>query len=172
MILSLETVQEKTKILIDKIRAQNRICKIFLLLSRSVFEVCESVWLGVDDFLEFKDLRALCLRIQLLMKRIAPINLQTDFSHNGFTYSPDLSLLKFDDGEIRLSKTERRILEVLFQEKQTVDSARLIEKIWADDMIDNFDRLFKRISVLKNKIRRISTKPLIRTIKGKGYRLF
>ncbi len=169
--LSLDRELDKTNSAIRQIRKRDKDCKIVAVIDRPVFEVGETLRLGVDDYIKRGELNELGIRLWLLKRRIAPINAGQVFFHGDFSLHEELSLLRYRDREISLSKTERLILYELFGCGGSIDSKLLIQRVWDDDMIVGTNRLQFHISVLRRKIRTLSERELIRTIKGRGYGL-
>ncbi|MBU3914819.1 winged helix-turn-helix domain-containing protein [bacterium] len=157
--------------IIQRIRKTSRDCKIVAIGSQHISIVQESLWLGADDYFEKKSLDELTIRIRLLKRRISPYILQMTFTHGEFIFQEEQSLLIYQEMRIELTNIERRILLELFMTKTTVKINYLIDKIWGDRIFDGANRLMKRVSVLRKKIKKISPKPLIKTIKGVGYSL-
>jgi DNA-binding response OmpR family regulator len=171
VMISLDQQNNLGDTIIKRIRKSDQRCKIVAIGNESIFNVQDSLWLGVDDYVQKNRLDEISIRIQLLKRRIAPINTKLIFRHKGFTLHERDSILFFGNQPITLTNIERRILFELFRTGTTVKSQFLIDKIWGEYLFEGMDRLMKRVSVLRKKIKKISDYPLIETVKGVGYRL-
>jgi DNA-binding response OmpR family regulator len=153
------------------IRSVDSHCKILLIIQNSIFDLLDTLWLGIDDYLNISELQELPVRLSLLKRRIAPITIESKFQHNDFVFDDRLSLLIYKGQHIVLTKTERKILYELFKSENTLTPQFLIQRVWQDFMMMDQNRLNFHLSVLRKKIRSITVTRLIKTVKGRGYRL-
>ena len=71
---------------IQIIRKKDNICKIIAISHKSIFDIVDTLWLGIDDFIEKVRIEELLIRIRLLKRRISPINVKQEFVHNDFCF--------------------------------------------------------------------------------------
>lgn len=171
VIISLDIENRIPEELIKRIREDDRRCKIIAIGAQHISKVKDSLWLGADDYIQKTCIDELGIRIHLLKRRLAPINIRMVFKHKEFSFHEERSLLCYQSESITLTNIERRILYELFQSDTSVKALFLIDKIWGDYIFNGMDRLMKRVSVLRHKVKKLTNTPLIKTIKGIGYEL-
>jgi len=83
-----------------------------------------------------------------------------------------LSILKYQDQEIELTRNEFKILYYFFlQDKRIITKEELIEYLWNDKYYVDESILLVNINRLRKKAKDIGINNLLKTIRGKGYEL-
>lgn len=84
----------------------------------------------------------------------------------GFSYDTNSFLLKYEESEIQLTKTERDIIEVLIKNRSSVVTIEMFQDFVWGDYIDPAN-----IRVQINKLRKKLSKDLIKNVRGLGYKI-
>jgi len=163
--------------LCNKLRKEeNNHTPILILTAKgSVEDKVQGLNVGADDYLPkpfaFEELLA---RIRALSRRPRQ-TINTDLTADGLTLNSTTYEVKRDSKIIILSKKEFALLEYLMRNKGKILSKdQIISHVWSydSDILPNTVEVY--IGYLRNKIDRPfkNKKPLIKTIKGFGYKLF
>lgn len=82
-------------------------------------------------------------------------------------------LARWEGGEIQLTSTEFRIMEVLvLAAGGLVTNAQLSRRVWGDDGFKDAERIFAHIRRVRRKIEDVPSHPgFLLTVRGEGYRL-
>ncbi|TYB46637.1 response regulator transcription factor [Actinomadura chibensis] len=142
---------------------------LMLTASGAVHDRVSGLNLGADDYLAkpfaFDELVA---RIGALARRNVP-PLPPVLEHGGITLDTARRQARRDGHDLRLSRKEYAVLEVLMQARGTVVSAEtLLERAW-DEHTDPFTTVVK---VTMSKLRsKLGEPAVIVTVPGHGYRL-
>ena len=161
---------------ITKHLRQEKIATPILMLTArdSLKNKVEGLDIGADDYLvkpfEFEELLA---RIRALLRR-ADENKPTTFQVDNLTLDPNSHLVARGEKEISLSAKEYALLEYLIRHpSQIISKQQLIDHVWDIDL-DPFSNVVDvYIGYLRTKVDRNfpNDPPLIKTIKGLGYKL-
>lgn len=90
----------------------------------------------------------------------------------GYTLDLHLSLLKYKDQEIELTRNEFRILYYFFMnDERVISKEELLEKLWNDKYYLDENILLVNINRLRKKAEEIGIKDLLENVRGKGYKL-
>ena len=91
---------------------------------------------------------------------------------NGVSLDLHLSLIKYQDKEIELTRNEFLLMYYLFLNYPNILSKdMLIEYLWNDKFYLDENILIVNINRLRNKLRDIGLEDFIKTVRGVGYRL-
>lgn len=158
-----------------RLREENIITPILMLTARdNLKNKVEGLDIGADDYLvkpfEFDELLA---RIRALLRRNNG-NIQSTFKVDNLSLDPSSHLVYRGENEINLSAKEYALLEYLIRNSgHIVSKQQIIDHVWDIDL-DPFSNVVDvYIGYLRSKIDRAfpNDPPLIKTIKGLGYKL-
>lgn len=158
---------------IKQLRAKQINTPILVLTARNQTpDVVTGLQTGADDYLGKPfEIEELLVRIQVLLRRQANQKQET-FQVEDLTYNPRTGQAQRAGKTIHLSKTEGEILHYLLsKQKWIVSKDELLNHVWEHDG-DVYDRIVDTyICYLRRKIDKAfpKSKPLIHTLKGKGY---
>lgn len=83
-----------------------------------------------------------------------------------------LSILKYQDQEVELTRNEFKILYYFFMEEdRVITKEELLDYLWNDKYYLDENILIVNINRLRKKAKEIGIKELLQTIRGEGYRL-
>ena len=90
----------------------------------------------------------------------------------GYTLDLHLSLLKYKNKEIELTRNEFRILYYFFMnDNRVITKEELLEKLWNDKYYLEENVLLVNINRLRKKAQEIGIENLLENVRGKGYKL-
>jgi len=159
----------------QKLRAEKITTPILMLTARdSTSDKIKGLDSGADDYLIkpfiFDELLA---RIRALLRR-GPTNPQVNFKVDNLILDPASKQVKRGKTLINLSAKEYGLLEYLLRhENQIISKTQIIDHVW-DSELDPFSKVVDvYIGYLRAKIDKAfpDQKPLIKTIKGMGYKI-
>ena len=89
-----------------------------------------------------------------------------------YTLDLHLSILKYNNQEVELTRNEFRILYYFFTEPdRIITKDELLDNLWNDKYYLDENILMVNINRLRNKAKDIGINNLLQTIRGKGYKL-
>ncbi len=148
VVLSCDGESDQTNLIVQRIHKRDEQCKIILIVNQPNAKLKNTLQLGANDYIKRTDLNELSLRLWLLKRQITPINSNQIFNHKDFFFHENLSLLQYKNKAIRLSKTERLIIDALFRNGVTVETEYLVDQIWGYYLINGRKRLKDHIVLL------------------------
>lgn len=158
-----------------KLREEELTMPILMLTARDmVKDKIKGLDSGADDYLikpfEYEELVA---RIRALLRR-GPSNPETTFTVDTLTLDPASKRVARGGTEIALSPKEYALVEYLVRHHgQIISKSQLIDHVW-DGELDPFSNVVDvYIGYVRVKIDKAfpKVKPLLKTVKGMGYRL-
>jgi DNA-binding response OmpR family regulator len=126
---------------------------------------------GADDYLAKPfHTEELLARLRALSRRHTVL-LPDGILHCGkIALNPNTLLLSHNGVEVKLTRKEAQILELLFVNKNHIISKEtIIEKIWGYEDNADSNRVETQISLLRKKMKTIGGKATLLTIRGAGY---
>ena len=155
-----------------QIKEKSNIPIIFVTSRDTTEDEIKSIQVGGVDFIT-KPYNKIVLLAKI--KRALKLNDPTNFrelTKNGYTLDLHLSLLKYQDKEIELTRNEFRILYYFFiNSDRVITKDELLEKLWNDKYYLDDNVLMVNINRLRNKAKEIGISNFLTTIRGKGYQL-
>ena len=130
--------------------------------------------LGGDDYITKPyNIPVLIARIHALLKRSGK-----DSDNNQHLVHKEISLniltgvVEYRDSNVELSKTELKILYYLFSNSEKiVPRIELIDFLWDNQIHIDDNTLSVNVTRLRDKLKQIGVKDLIKTKRGMGYKL-
>lgn len=155
-----------------RIKKESHIPVIFVTSRNTDKDELLSIKSGGIDFIVKPYNKAILLeKIKRAINNNNPINYK-EITKNGYTLDLHLSILKYQGKEVELTRNEFRILYYFFTEKQRIiTKEELLEHLWNDKYYLDESVLIVNINRLRTKAKEIGIDNLIKTVRGKGYRL-
>ncbi len=158
--------------IINRIKKEVSVPVIFVTSRNTDEDELKSIKVGGVDFISKPYNKSILLeKIRRVFNTINPLNYK-EISRNGYTLDLHLSILKFNDKEIELTRNEFKILYYFFTtNKDLITKDELLEYLWNDKYYLDENILLVNINRLRKKAHLIGISDLITTVRGKGYRL-
>lgn len=126
---------------------------------------------GYDFITKPYNKELLLLKIRKCLDEVNPKN-HKELIVNGVVLDLHLSLIKYQDKEIELTRNEFLLMYYLFLNYPNILSKdMLIEYLWNDKFYLDENILIVNINRLRNKLRDIGLDDFIKTVRGVGYKL-
>ncbi len=126
---------------------------------------------GYDFITKPYNKELLLLKIRKCLDEVNPKN-HKELIVNGVVLDLHLSLIKYQDKEIELTRNEFLLMYYLFLNyPNTLSKDMLIEYLWNDKFYLDENILIVNINRLRNKLRDIGLDDFIKTVRGVGYKL-
>lgn len=126
---------------------------------------------GIDFITKPYNKLILLEKIKRALRNTDPKNYK-EITKKGYTLDLHLSLLKYHDREIELTRNEFLILYYFFMnEDRIITKDELLEYLWNDKNYLDEGILMVNINRLRKKAKEIGITNLLKTIRGKGYQL-
>jgi DNA-binding response OmpR family regulator len=159
--------------LLPKLRNQGVKTPILVLTARdAVQDRVRGLYAGADDYLvkpfDFSELMA---RIHVLMRR-PPLQSVSILRIGDLEIDIEQKAARKAGQSLDLSLREYMLLEYMMQNAgQILTRKQIGERVWGADFIDDSNVVDVYIGYLRRKVDKHSANPLIRTVRGMGYRL-
>ena len=157
---------------IKKIRKITNKPVIFVTSRNTIDDEIKSLNAGGYDFITKPyNKELLLLKIRKCLDEVNPKN-HKELVVNGVSLDLHLSLIKYQDKEIELTRNEFLLMYYLFFNYPNILSKdMLIEYLWNDKFYLDENILIVNINRLRNKLRDIGLDDFIKTVRGVGYKL-
>ena len=157
---------------IKKIRKITNKPVIFVTSRNTIDDEIKSLNAGGYDFITKPyNKELLLLKIRKCLDEVNPKN-HKELIVNGVSLDLHLSLIKYQDKEIELTRNEFLLMYYLFLNYPNILSKdMLIEYLWNDKFYLDENILIVNINRLRNKLRDIGLEDFIKTVRGVGYKL-
>ena len=155
-----------------RIKGKSNIPIIFVTSRDKTEDEIKSIRVGGVDFITKPYNKIVLLeKIKRALKLNNPINFR-ELTKNGYTLDLHLSILKYKDKEIELTRNEFRILYYFFTNSgRLITKDELLEKLWNDKYYLDDNILSVNINRIRNKAKKIGITDFLTNIRGKGYKL-
>jgi len=156
-----------------KLQEKKSIPIIFVTSRTSEYDELLSIQAGGIDFVTKPYNKLILLeKIKRALNQTNPINYK-EIKKENYILDLHLSILKYQDQEIELTRNEFKILYYFFlQDKRIITKEELIEYLWNDKYYVDESILLVNINRLRKKAKDIGINNLLKTIRGKGYELW
>ena len=155
-----------------KIKEKSNIPIIFVTSRDTTEDEIKSIQVGGVDFITKPYNKIVLLeKIKRALKLNDPIHFR-ELTKNGYTLDLHLSILKYQDQEIELTRNEFRILYYFFTNPgRIITKDELLEKLWNYKYYLDDNILAVNMNRLRNKAKEIGITEFLTNIRGKGYKL-
>lgn len=155
-----------------KIKEKSNIPIIFVTSRDTTEDEIKSIQVGGVDFITKPYNKIVLLeKIKRALKLNDPIHFR-ELTKNGYTLDLHLSILKYQNQEIELTRNEFRILYYFFTNPgRIITKDELLEKLWNDKYYLDDNILAVNMNRLRNKAKEIGITEFLTNIRGKGYKL-
>lgn len=161
-------------LLCKKIREQSDLPIIFISARQSDDDMLTALNIGGDDYIKKPyTLSILLAKVKVVLKRVGKTEQNAiGKTYNGMTLDKNTLTVNVNGKRIELKAKEFRLLECLFDNKNTiVTKERLFQEVWGDSFFSD-GTLNVHIRKLREKIEKNPNEPeMITTIWGTGYLL-
>ena len=155
-----------------KIKEKSNIPIIFVTSRDTTEDEIKSIQVGGVDFITKPYNKIVLLeKIKRALKLNDPIHFR-ELTKNGYTLDLHLSILKYQDQEIELTRNEFRILYYFFTNPgRIITKDELLEKLLNDKYYLDDNILAVNMNRLRSKAKEIGITEFLTNIRGKGYKL-
>ncbi len=158
----------------QEIRKFSQVPIIFISSRNENMDIVMAIQMGADDFIPKPfDLTVAVAKTQALLRRTYDFKESDNFlSFNRALLKPGESKLYTGDQEVDLTRTELRIMELLFLQKGNyVTREEMMVKLWEDESFIDDNTLAVNIARLRKKLAKAGLEDFIVTKKNVGYAL-
>lgn len=155
-----------------KIKKVQQVPVIFVTSRDTNADELKSIQVGGIDFITKPyDTLILLEKIKRALKLSDPNNFR-EIVKKECTLDLHLSILKYREESIELTRNEFRILYYFFMsEEEIISKEELLEKLWNDKYYLDENILLVNMTRLKKKMREIGIVHLLENVRGKGWKL-
>lgn len=158
----------------QEIRKVSQVPIIFISSRNENMDIVMAIQMGADDFIPKPfDLTVAVAKTQALLRRTYDFKESDNFlSFNRTLLKPGESKLFVEDEEVDLTRTELKIMELLFLQKgDYVTREEIMVKLWEDESFIDDNTLAVNIARLRKKLAKAGLADFILTKKNIGYAL-
>lgn len=155
-----------------KIRNNSQVPIIFISSRNDDKDKIMAIAQGGDDYVEKPfHLELLKAKVEAMLRRTYQYQVKEQIAlSNGLYYDAGLSVLIYQNIEVALTKSEKRIIAKLVDKKsEIVTREELMMELWSTDEFVSDGTLTTIISRLRSKLKNACNSELIVTKKGQGY---
>lgn len=156
----------------EKIKRRQQVPVLFVTSRDTSEDELRSIQAGGIDFVAKPyDTLILLEKIKRALKLSNPNNFR-EIVKKGCTLDLHLSVLKYKNESIELTRNEFRILYYFFMnEEKIISKEELLEKLWNDKYYLDENVLLVNLTRLKKKMKEIGIVHLLENVRGKGWKL-
>lgn len=158
----------------QEIRKISQVPIIFVSSRNENMDIVMAIQMGADDFIAKPfDLTVAIAKTQALLRRTYDFNEADNFlNFNRTVLKPGESKLYYEKREVDLTRTELKILELLFLQKgEYVTREEIMIQLWEDVSFIDDNTLAVNVARLRKKLAQVELTDFIVTKKGIGYAL-
>lgn len=158
----------------QEIRKLSQVPIIFISSRNENLDIVMAIQMGADDFIAKPfDLTVAIAKTQALLRRTYDFNESDNFlNFNRTVLKTGESKLYYEQQEVDLTRTELKILELLFLQKgEYVTREEIMVKLWEDESFIDDNTLAVNVARLRKKLAQVELTDFIVTKKGIGYAL-
>ena len=173
LLLDVNLGQQSGFLLCKRIRENSDLPILFISARQSDDDMLTALQIGGDDYIKKPyTLSILLAKAKVMLKRMAGTPLDKDEGQEAFRLDKDTFSVVLDGNRIPLKAREFRLLECLYEHKNTiVTKEQLFQEVWGDAYFSD-GTLNVHIRKLREKLERNPNEPeMITTIWGTGYML-
>lgn len=173
LLLDVNLGQQSGFLLCKRIRETSDLPILFISARQSDDDMLTALQIGGDDYIKKPyALSILLAKAKVMLKRMAGTPLDRDEGQEAFRLDKDTFSVVLDGNRIPLKAREFRLLECLYEHKNTiVTKEQLFQEVWGDAYFSD-GTLNVHIRKLREKLERNPNEPeMITTIWGTGYML-
>ena len=173
LLLDVNLGQQSGFLLCKRIRENSDLPILFISARQSDDDMLTALQIGGDDYIKKPyTLSILLAKAKVMLKRMAETPLDKDEGQEAFRLDKDTFSVVLDGNRIPLKAREFRLLECLYEHKNTiVTKEQLFQEVWGDAYFSD-GTLNVHIRKLREKLERNPNEPeMITTIWGTGYML-
>lgn len=173
LLLDVNLGQQSGFLLCKRIRETSDLPILFISARQSDDDMLTALQIGGDDYIKKPyTLSILLAKAKVMLKRMAGTPLDKDEGQEAFRLDKDTFSVVSDGNRIPLKAREFRLLECLYEHKNTiVTKEQLFQEVWGDAYFSD-GTLNVHIRKLREKLERNPNEPeMITTIWGTGYML-
>ena len=173
LLLDVNLGQQSGFLLCKRIRETSDLPILFISARQSDDDMLTALQIGGDDYIKKPyTLSILLAKAKVMLKRMAGTPLDKDEGQEAFRLDKDTFSVVLDGNRIPLKAREFRLLECLYEHKNTiVTKEQLFQEVWGDAFFSD-GTLNVHIRKLREKLERNPNEPeMITTIWGTGYML-
>ena len=173
LLLDVNLGQQSGFLLCKRIRETSDLPILFISARQSDDDMLTALQIGGDDYIKKPyTLSILLAKAKVMLKRMAGTPLDKEEGQEAFRLDKDTFSVVLDGNRIPLKAREFRLLECLYEHKNTiVTKEQLFQEVWGDAYFSD-GTLNVHIRKLREKLERNPNEPeMITTIWGTGYML-
>lgn len=155
-----------------QVKEQENVPIIFVTSATREEDELKSILSGGDDFITKPYNKDILLeKIKRMIKKQDPVQYK-EIKLNGVTLDLHLSLVKYQNNTVELTRNEFRILYYFFTNpKKVITKEELLDYLWNEKYYLDDNILTVNINRLRKKLEEIGLTDFIKTIRKKGYQL-
>ena len=155
-----------------QVKEQENVPIIFVTSATREEDELKSILSGGDDFITKPYNKDILLeKIKRMIKKLDPVQYK-EIELNGVTLDLHLSLVKYQNNTVELTRNEFRILYYFFTNpKKVITKEELLDYLWNEKYYLDDNILTVNINRLRKKLEEIGLTDFIKTIRKKGYQL-
>ena len=155
-----------------EVKEQENVPIIFVTSATREEDELKSILSGGDDFITKPYNKDILLeKIKRMIKKQDPVQYK-EIKLNGVTLDLHLSLVKYQNNTVELTRNEFRILYYFFTNpKKIITKEELLDYLWNEKYYLDDNILTVNINRLRKKLEEIGLTDFIKTIRKKGYQL-
>ncbi|GEL67067.1 response regulator transcription factor [Marinilactibacillus psychrotolerans] len=156
----------------QEIRKFSEVPIIFVSSRTDNMDIVMAIQMGADDYIQKPfNLSVVMAKIQAILRRTYDFNETQDFLMvNEVILKSNTSSIVYQEQEVELTRTELKIMEILFRQKgDYVTRESIMTSLWEDESFIDENTLAVNITRLRKKLKSLGQDQLITTKKGVGY---